>query len=369
MLRGTTRLLRCVARKTCGGALELKTTEGDSNIDIKYGSLSCLKCKTEYPILAGVAIIVPKVREYLLAHVKGISKHVPDLQIPKEFRKEFIAYRKQVDEEPIEIDLESDRVNALYLMNHYLSVQDSKFEWWKNPHAETSPVIESLVKQYWDQGPFAKVKEWIEGAPEVIELGCGVGGLWSKIREQVKSYLGVDNAFQSIILARHLNLGIELKQDLRIPSDLLQGVLSQEFPAEYRKNDIRNSDGSLDFVVGDIESPPLAKNFWDVCISLNTIDMLEEPKLLAQVQKEHIKTKGLAIQSGPYIWNEKVSRRIRSQIPKDVADSASAIEWLYTKAGFEMVKVQDHIPWLFFKHGRQLELYSVHMFLAQKLRE
>ncbi|MBC7397165.1 MAG: class I SAM-dependent methyltransferase [Bdellovibrionales bacterium] len=369
MLRQTTVLLRCVSRKNCGASLKLETPETDVSNEVNYGTLVCVQCKATYPIVAGVAIVVPKVREYFLAHVKGITKYVPDAHIPKEYRKEFIAYRRQIEVELTEADLESDRVNALYLMNHYLSVKGTKVEWWKNPNAETSPIIESLVHEYWDEGPFSKVHEWLEGTPEVVELGCGVGGLLHKIRKQVKSYLGVDNAFHSVILARHFNLGTEMEHALRIPADLLQGTLSEDFPFPVKTQDARNSDGAFDFIVGEIESPPLPRHHWDVSISLNTIDMLEEPKVLPQIQKDLIKSKGFAIQSGPYIWNDRVSKRLRSQLPKDVRDSATAVEWLYTKAGFEILKKDDHVPWLFFKHGRQIELYSVQIFLAHKLRE
>lgn len=369
MIRQTVSLLRCVSRKSCKGELELKTSELASSAEVKYGTLTCVQCKSTYPILAGVAIVVANVREYLLAHVKGVTKHVPDEQIPKEFRKEFIAYRRQMEIELIEADLESDRVNALYLMNHYLSVKGSKIKWWKNPNADTSPLIEGLLEKYWDAGPSLVIHDWIKEGSEVVELGCGVGGLWSKIKDRTKSYLGVDNAFQSIILARHLNLGIPLEHVLEIPSDLLLGTLSMEFPYAEKKNDVRNCDGTVDFIVGDIELPPLVKNHWDLSISLNTIDMLEEPKLLAQIQKDLIKSKCFVIQTGPYIWNERVAKHLRSQLPKDLKDSASAVEWLYTRAGFEITDQKDHIPWLFFKHGRQLELYSVHAFLAQKIRE
>jgi hypothetical protein len=42
------------------------------------------------------------------------------------------------------------------------------------------------------------------------------------------------------------------------------------------------------------------------------------------------------------------------------------VEWLYRKSGFKIEDSEKHIPWLFFKHLRQIEIYSVHAFVAKK---
>jgi hypothetical protein len=42
------------------------------------------------------------------------------------------------------------------------------------------------------------------------------------------------------------------------------------------------------------------------------------------------------------------------------------VEYLYEKSGLQIFKKLDHLPWLFLKHFRQIELYSVHLFAARK---
>jgi hypothetical protein len=49
-----------------------------------------------------------------------------------------------------------------------------------------------------------------------------------------------------------------------------------------------------------------------------------------------------------------------------MADSARAVEWLYDQAGLSVTDSADHVPWLFFKHIRQLEIYDVHMLIARR---
>jgi SAM-dependent methyltransferase len=371
MLSTTVARLRCPRRKggktACSGELSLEAREHvqlhAGLTDIRSGELKCSKCQARYPILAGVAVLVEDVRSYLLSHVKGISKAVPDSGLPKGIQREFARARALLEEEHIEEDLESERVNSLYLMNHYLRVGDKGAQWWKAEHGASSPLIDGLVREHWDQGPFARIRAWMAShgrGKSVVELGCGVGGLYREIRAHCSSYLGVDSSFASIALARHYALGARYTGKPRIPRDLLQGPVS----ADPGITPASSCDGSADFVVGDLESLPVARGAWGCSIALNAIDMLDDPALLPRLQHQLLEPEGFAIQSCPYVWHAQASRKLRKVLPKEIRDSASAVEWLYEREGFRIEQRVEHLPWLFFKHVRQLEIYSVHLFLA-----
>ncbi len=410
MLTSTLPKIRCPyprGKSTCGGEFELKAVQNRMPVagasadvfEIEWGTLVCRKCRARFPILAGVAVVVPDVGGYLTEHVKGISSSVPDEAIPQEYRDDYLAAKEEIETGHIEEDLEAERVNALYLMNHYLRA-DRGQRWWE-PHSgqgaaaqpgaqlsagpQASPLVAKLIEQHWDQGPFSVIEGWLRpsapaaaaqpsaqsarqpsaqpsGRPETVELGCGVGGLEPRLRPFLGSYLGVDSSFASIARARHLALGFAWKGTLRIPEDLLQGPVS-------RKIDLppgQPNGGASDFIVGDLALPPLAPGLWDLSIALNAIDMLDEPSDLAEVQALLVRSGGQAIQSCPYIWHEAVARKLRKRLPKGVRGSAAAAEWLYEQAGFQVTQRQDHVPWLFYKHLRQLEIYSVHLFQAAK---
>jgi SAM-dependent methyltransferase len=347
-----------------------------------------MKCRKLYPILAGVALVVPDVGGYLIEHVKGISQVVPEGQIPREFRAEFreaLAELRAQGPGHIEDDLEAERVTALYVMNHYLFVDpaaEGDAAWWHPRAGEASPWVDGLVREHWNHGPLARVEELIralprksgEAAPTVIELGCGVGGLALRLRISTRAcggYLGVDSSFASIALARHLALGMPYPSAVRIPEDLLAGPVSRDISRELNARAAATErSGAYDFVVGDIQSSqylPVARGQWDLSISLNAIDMLDRPEDLPALQRELTRVGGLAIQSCPYIWHESVAKRLRSRLPREVRDSARAVEWLYEQAGFKIRESIAHVPWLFFKHARQLEVYSVHLFLAERI--
>ncbi len=378
MLSSTVDRLRCPA---CGESVTLNANHSlpshgnDSGvIEVRSGRLTCHDCDQSYPILAGVAVLIEDVGSYLVHHVKGISRLVPDSDIPKAFRRDYLQAKAEIGSEHIEEDLEAERVTALYLMNHYLSVgigarnPAGLSDWWKPAAGESSPLVDDLIRSYWDRGPLTQMTDWLvsrskkQKIESVVELGCGVGGLALRLSPFIRTYLGVDSSFASIALARHLSLGLPYDRPIRVPADLIAGSVSREvrIPAPPL------FDGRIDFVVGDIESLPLAPESYDASVALNAIDMMDDPARLPELQAQLVVPGGVVAQSCPYVWSEAVSARLRESLPKSVKDSATAVERLYENAGLEIRERISHLPWLFYKHARQLEIYSVHLFLADK---
>lgn len=355
MLPSTLKYLKC---PSCDGALGGRFNESAIDSDVMTGEVRCDGCGEAYPILAGVLVLVEDVRSYLLDHVKGIARHVEDADIPKAHRAAFAKAKKQIQVEHIEEDLEAERVTALYLMTHYLRASEVK---------TPSPVLAEVIKKHWDHGPFEKIGELfagLGGKRRLVELGCGVGGLLPALDKHLDGYLGLDSSFASIALARHFALGARrsVKTEARVPDDLLLGSVSRTVPLKPR----RPSFADADFVVCDLAAPPLREGEWTATAALNVIDMLPEPQELPKLQHALLAKDGVAIQSCPYIWHEQVARALRALIPESITGSAAAVEWLYKKTGFKIESSIDHVPWVFFKNARQLELYSVHVFAARK---
>ena len=155
-------------------------------------------------------------------------------------------------------------------------------------------------------------------------------------------------------------LGAPFPKPVKIPADLLQGPVSREIKFPLPKRSPQNTD----LVVADLQALPVASDQYDLAIALNVIDMLPDPVSLIQLQKRLLKAGGTLIQSCPYIWHEDVAQKLKKRIPKSISDSAKAVEWLCEEAGFKVQDRIEHLPWLFFKHLRQMEIYSVHLFRA-----
>lgn len=374
--------LRCPSRHSrsrshsCGGLLSLEDTEAPhKDSDIRFGIIRCIQCQSRYPILAGVAILVEDIPSYFWAHIKGISAQVDSSEVPRQWRKDFQEARRELraHEQDIgdEEDLEARRVITLYALNHYLRAQGnadtkSAHRWWGTERT-LDPLLDSLIRAHWDRGPHARIFEWLSKRPNlgsVLELGCSVGGLVDLLDGRSGRYLGLDSSFASVAMGRHLAFGAHYTGSLKIPQDLINGQLT--LPLPFRPH---SRNGEADLIVADALNPPVPKESFDVCLALNLIDMLDEPADLPKVQSQVLKHQGKVIQGSPYIWSESSALKLRKtglQTPTAPLDSASVVEALYLQAGFDLEKAERHLPWLFYKHFRQLEIYSVHLFLGIK---
>ena len=348
---------------TCSGELALTETKKKKGSEILFGTLTCQECEATFPILAGIALLVNDVEQYLQLHVKGVAALVKDSEIPEIYQEAYLVAKAAIETGFTEEDLESQRVNALYFMNHYLSAGKAKEPFWRPKGNVFSAEVDRLMKNFWDAGPFSKITEWTKPLKNqsAIELGCGVGGVATVLAKSINSYLGVDSAFTSIALARHVHLGAPYARKIQIPQDLFNGPLTGKAstPKPTKGN-------KVDFVVGELENLPVVKGEFDLSIALNTIDMIEDPSHLPRLQFDLLKEKGIAIQSSPYIWHEMAAENLRKFLPKKITSSSAAVEYLYESVGFKIYKKIDHLPWLFLKHFRQIEVYSVHIFAARK---
>lgn len=345
--------------------LRLVANGNTSNQDVRWGQLVCTVCGLQYPILDGVAVVMENLRDYLFEHAKGIARVLsPDArELPKDLRRDFLDVlreQREISRGQIESDLESDRVMALYLMNHYLRANEVPL---------TGALSDEWVSKYWDHGPFEKVQAWANEnrLGRVVELGCGVGGvgkILASIEKSLDRYLGIDTSFASIHWAR--KVAFEGLKNQRVPFDLMQAQLGREVAGieAWAPRD-RDFHSNIDFVVGDLALPPVEASTFDVAIAMNAIDMLDDPSILPAVQSRLLKKNGVAVQSDPYIWNERAAKKLRSGGGTDL-NSAKSVMQLYERSGFKIEHAQDQIPWLFFKNARQIELYSVHLFFARK---
>ncbi len=347
--------LHCPARDgRCKGPLGLDTKNKSPTHDILEGLLRCPSCQSTYPILGGVALVVPDVESYIDLHIKGIARVIRAEDVPLPFRTIFTRARKRIEKEASDWDedLESERVNSLYYLSHYAQATELTDE---------SSAVSQLIQDHWDHGPFAVLAREFEKLPselKLVELGCSVGGLSTALASRLSEYLGVDSSFLAIALARHLHFKGPYPK-LLLPNDLLEGPVSRPCSPTQAVHPKR-----ADWIVGDIECSPLKPKRWDACAALGLIDMVHEPTRLITLQQTLLKSSGWVIQACPYIWHPKIAEQIRKSVPTTIRESSAAIEWLYKKSRVQIRASHSKVPWLFFKHRRQIELYLVHLMIG-----
>jgi hypothetical protein len=344
------------------GALSCRVDELDSRAghapDVIYGEVSCSECDAVYPVLAGVLILSSNPADSLIRHIKGIGAIVPDARIPAAWRPAYLEARESLAEEGffdegMEEDLEAERVTALYVMNHYLRASEL-------PHAVrgSSGVIPRLISEHWDSGPLEVTAQWIARHPprQMVELGSSVGGLAQRVAGRVEGYLGADTSFASVALARHLALGTPYPRKIRFPGDLIDGPVSLE--ASLPAPAWRGSDRA-DVILLDVQEHGIRPGQFDLSVALGLIDMLEDPSVLVSRQHEVLTAGGHAIEASPLIWHAPVASALRARFGPGLS-SADVVQALYRDGGFVAGEGLEGVPWVFFKHLRQAELYSVH---------
>jgi SAM-dependent methyltransferase len=159
-----------------------------------------------------------------------------------------------------------------------------------------------------------------------------------------------------------LALGASYPKTIRIPGDLIQGAVSI---TPHLPDPAWQGRSGADFILGDLRELALVSGFFDGTVALGLIDMLEDPEVLVRLQHQILPPNGWAVQASPYIWHEPVARSLREGAKHQGLDlgslsSAQAIQALYREGGFDLDESLEALTWVFFKHRRQIELYSVH---------
>ena len=346
---------RCGAKLDACDDMVFATSLAD---DIESGHLVCTSCGHRFPIIGGVAILVENIRAYVSRHIRDIRQTIADACIPPD----VMTMMNSLDKAPatsLEADLESNRIDSWYTASHYLTGEEVVTS------QELDPVFRDLIRTHWD-GPRRVLNQFFSESKSLwgscLDLGCGVGGAVALSRRFCRFSLGVDKSFKRIFTARAINFHPGLDHSVKLQADLLDAApITLKLPSLPHKPENR-----ADFVVANIVRPPVASDSWDVALSLNVMDTLADPGVLPEVQARLLRSGGTVINSCPYVWSPQSLIRLRERLPQGMTKSTEAVEYLYSQNGFAVRQVIKHVPWLFLKHARQIELYSAHVIVADK---
>ena len=209
--------LRCVK---CSSKISLDILKSSNEVD--EGFLICDNCKTEFPIIQKIPIIMDDFVNYIgkRASLGGRLHHLAKTTTMKQFIRNSLSKIKKTHTD--DYSLVEERWSEIYISN-----RDSSFY--------------SVIKNKLSDFP---------SCDNVLEFGSSVGIVSSFLRKRHKNVLCVDTSFTATSYAK------------------------------------KKSFENLDFFVSDALNHPFGKKKFDLILALNMLEIVEPIKILETISKQ-----------------------------------------------------------------------------------
>jgi uncharacterized protein YbaR (Trm112 family) len=227
-----------------GLALDAYETHG---IEVVNGVLRCSQCRANYPIVGGIAVLLPQ-----------------DHDLPHGTKSRY--------EEP--------EVLSSYLWSHY---GDS----------------------FSDEGAASAYSDWAEqflpGGGFALDAGCAVGRFTFELSRKCDFAIGLDSSQSLITKARKLLIERQLDFDLKREGHLTE-KRTIKLPQFW--------DGSkIEFIVADAQALPFHNHVFSFLASLNLLDKLSKPLVhLKEMSRTAARTGVQILVSDPFSWSAEYTK-------------------------------------------------------------
>lgn len=354
----------------CGGRLKIRvdgTASGASypeNDDIVSGLLRCDSCSQSYPIIAGIAVLLPDWCDYIFARQRLLTS-LPVAALPVEAQQVLNDPDARDRRNEQGENWESDDILNAYLHSHFLA--DNIDGPGELDDLFSSARIADQVRRDWPQTPLFLLKSWLAGdrpCGAFLELGCSVGGTVTLLAELLAGpYLGLDVSIRAVAVARRLVLGA---------GDAAQGLLPRQF-ASPDKDGLDDETRSrlhgqvVDFVVANAWRPPVAARTWDFVSAMNMVDFSPDPMRFVRMQSDLLRPGGRCFTSAPLSTHSPASKSLSDHATGSADSPTDALADAYRQAGLALSRRQDDLPWIVPRGPRYVEYFSVDALLLKRL--
>lgn len=305
----------------------------------------------EYPIIDGVPIIVPDLRNYVSQNIIPILSRGDLSDTTESLLGDCCGPGSALDSYRQHL--------STYTFDHYGDLDPAE--------PRDSPVLPGSVLELLKRG-FSHIDERVEGP--AIDLGCAVGRTSFELAKSVDDLiLGVDLNFAMLrTAAAILHQGRVTYPRRRV------GIVfdKREFPV------VLEGSSKVDFWACDATSLPFADESFSLAASLNVIDCVQSPYDHLKELGRILKPKGGALVSAPYDWNVNAtpveawlgghSQRSESQGASEVMlrSLLAGGEHPYAIQELELVSESEAVPWTLRLHDRSFMNYQVHLLVVRK---
>ncbi len=346
--------------RPCHGTLQVEQVMSDWDEDPQESLeaiLRCYGCKTTYPVVCGIPILMDELPQYLRRNyyfIVGFCRAQGSLS--DEMQAALLNYvlldLKSGEEEIFPTARRYTRQTQLgflteigpYLCNHYddlgsiVKASDPLYEFLKaystrNPHT----VLEGFAAHHGNGG---------QGV--TVDIGCHVGGFTALQAQRSRFVYGVDVSFEKLLLASRILKGR--------PKGLDRYRLYQEGKRYHWRKLHAPRCQNIEFVVATGDNLPFKASSVDTVSSCNVVDIVTQPMKLVDEKVRVLKKGGLLLLSDPYEFYGARFKKLETRSRK----SPLSIIKQRMASQIRIVQEEDDVPWITHKYNRSYMIYYNH---------
>ena len=268
------------------------------------GDLSCTGCSAEYPVVAGVPILVVDPVGYMAEHRTSLLAALAELTdcspvdvatVERWARRRPVTTQRFFDD-----DFTRDEEHAVTTP---LATEDAHFAAFVASAAATTPLDRLLE---------------LHGRPlgRTVEVGCGAGNASAALAESSDGLVMVDRSFRAVLIAR--------ERAEASPRPVVAAVM-------------------------DAEQLALREGACETLVALHLVDVLADPLAFLEGALASLARRGTLLLSTP---------DPALGMPDGPADVLAQVA---ADAGFEVTGRADFVPWLRVHSPRELQVFFVQL--------
>jgi SAM-dependent methyltransferase/uncharacterized protein YbaR (Trm112 family) len=322
------------------------------------GLLECRECGAAYPVLCGVAVVMPDTAAYLQQNYRAILSLAVENELtvsPAMFghlRSLGAHYESPARAAPAE---DSPRALGSYLCAHYDRAA-SPLGSLPAGHPLAGFAQDYLRQDLYDTLLAMFTAHLPAPRAKLLDLGCHVGRLTRDLAGLGHALVGLDISFTAIFVARRAVRGW--------PSPLGEYETSRDgFRREKRTLRLPPLPNA-ELLVASALQLPFRPACFDGALAANLIDILPDPVGLLREIRAVLREGGLAALSTPY-HSGASQAAARWLGPGGQMDAAQALRWRIGHH-FTILAEREQVPWVLAEHQRRFQVYLNHCLVGSK---
>lgn len=313
--------------------------------------IACRRCRAEYPVIMGVAILETDLLTYLSAfweEIDGCSTDSPGLEVSPRMRSwlGIPAVFSSSPGPPLNPAAAASWSTSPYLQSHFdpgSMVSDLTSGWWQDAvgrRPEGDDPYSYLIGIARDQPG---------GRPGLaLDVGSSVGRGAHELADLYEYSVGVDRSFPAVLNARRLLLG----RPLPLPEYMLETERGRWESRPLLQPPVRPN---LDFVVASAGALPVGTEGVACLAALNVLCAVPEPGALFEEFARTLGAGALLLIATPF-WTDDGESPFARGGPRGLVESLAG--------GYQIVADKELVPWIVRLARRRYNVYLSHCVAA-----